>query len=421
MWLPPGARVPAPPMSPSRAAAAPASPHAMGGASWLGSSGLGPSAPKGPPSPAGGDLQAQATAGVEILVQRVEGMLRQPGSIFRSAVAAGDDDAALQAVVAVVRTAIPAALGKVLSRAPRQPLQSRPSAGGGIRVRQTGLGPPGLGLGDADPDPDVLQNLTEGLDVRFLDDLLGPMNGDPVDNDTKSAPLPRRGAAAAAGASARASSKDLVEALRKGLLDLEHRVPWQGVRKEWRQRRNNWRRGVKAAVGAGDLAGRLRDLYEALVLPQLGVTPDPVDLKRWETSLRKGASRGCSAERLWGLWEELLDWLGEDGAGLPSTELEGLAKDAIQRMEDAVTKGEEYLSNVSLRQLLGNSRDAFRLVQDMLEKEKAEIHTKLASLNGTTKLVADLRVESGTTSGQDLLANIMNTDDGQDTDMSDSD
>ena len=90
-------------------------------------------------------------------------------------------------------------------------------------------------------------------------------------------------------------------------------------------------------------------------------------------------------------------------------------------MEDAVTKGEEYLSNVSLRQLLGNSRDAFRLVQDMLEKEKAEIHAKLASLNGTTKLVADLRVESGTTSGQELLANIMNTDDGQDTDMSDSD
>ena len=177
---------------------------------------------------------------------------------------------------------------------------------------------------------------------------------------------------------------------------------------------------MKAAAGAGDLAGRLRDLYEALVLPQLGVTPDPVDLKRWETSLRKGASRGCSAERLWGLWEELLDWLGEDGAGLPSKELEGLVKDAIQRMEEAVTKGEDYLSNVSLRQLLGNSRDAFRLVQDMLEKEKAEIHAKLASLNGTTKLVADLRVESGSASGQELIANIMNADDGQDTDMSDS-
>ena len=358
-------------------------------------------------------------AGVETLVQRVEGMLRQPGSIFRSAVAAGDDDAALHAVIAVVRTAIPAALGKVLSRAPRQPMQSRPSAHGGIRVRQTGLGPPGMG--PSDPDPDVLQNLTEGLDAHFLDDLLGPINGDPVDNGTKSAPLlDRQDRRAAADNGVRASSKDLVEAVRKGLLDLEHRVPWQGVKKEWRQRRNNWRRGVKAAAGAGDLAGRLRDLYEALVLPQLGVTPDPVDLKRWETSLRKGASRGCSAERLWGLWEELLDWLGEDGAGLPSKELEGLAKDAIQRMEEAVTKGEDYLSNVSLRQLLGNSRDAFRLVQDMLEKEKAEIHAKLASLNGTTKLVADLRVESGSASGQELIANIMNADDGQDTDMSDS-
>ena len=357
-------------------------------------------------------------AGVETLVQRVEGMLRQPGSIFRSAVAAGDDDAALHAVIAVVRTAIPAALGKVLSRAPRQPLQSRPSARGGIRVRQTGFGPPGMG--PSDPDPDVLQNLTEGLDAHFLDDLLGPMNGDPVDNGTKSAPLLDRQDRGAADNGVRASSKDLVEAVRKGLLDLEHRVPWQGVKKEWRQRRNNWRRGVKAAAGAGDLAGRLRDLYEALVLPQLGVTPDPVDLKRWETSLRKGASRGCSAERLWGLWEELLDWLGEDGAGLPSKELEGLAKDAIQRMEQAVTKGEEYLSNVSLRQLLGNSRDAFRLVQDMLEREKAEIHAKLASLNGTTKLVADLRVESGSASGQELIANIMNADDGQDTDMSDS-
>ena len=335
--------------------------------------------PTGPAKPASEEIHP----GVEAVIKRVEAVLSQPGSIFQAAVQEKNPSGALDAVLAAVRAAAPAALAAFL----RQAQHVGPSGRGAGPPR--GAGRPGGGGFGAGPGAGAEFNVLDGLglDGHFVDDLLaggqglGPPPG--LDGPQKKKP----------------SSKELLERTTRELLESEHRIPWHAVRKDWRQRRNAWRRAVRSAKTVHDLAPKVRDLYDALLMSSLSVAPEPAELKRWEGTLRKGISRGCSAEKLYTLWSDLRGWLGKDRVGAHSAEMEALAKTVIRRMEHALAKGEQHLSSVSLGKLLGESPEGFRLVQEFLEREKAAVHAKLARLNGSQKFVADVQPPVGAESG----------------------
>lgn len=54
------------------------------------------------------------------------------------------------------------------------------------------------------------------------------------------------------------AQRELLGTLRRELLCLEEAIPWNSVRRSWRNRRTHWRRGVKQMDAPADFAARLR-------------------------------------------------------------------------------------------------------------------------------------------------------------------
>ena len=128
-------------------------------------------------------------------------------------------------------------------------------------------------------------------------------------------------------------------------------VPWNAVRRTWRNRRTLWRRSVKQADMIADLAQRLQEF-------RLALSTDDHSFQgcghTWRQSVDVCAQGRGPPGLLLGLWEELRasisTWLDSrtKPISLASAHLQAGAARAMVAIQEAARRGSDSLAQVSV-------------------------------------------------------------------------
>jgi hypothetical protein len=188
-----------------------------------------------------------------------------------------------------------------------------------------------------------------------------------------------------------------VRSVKQEILHMEEAIPWTYVKRAWRNKRTSWRRQVKATELVTDLALRLRELRNALLLDEGFFTGCG---RTWHNQLEVCIDGRGSAAVLLSLWDEMKNaiasWLGRPeifSDGLisfaqsgppPSNESTARAIQALQAaVKDKSCTVESLVQQVPLELIVGHDSASLDAVAQAIEAERRYINSKLAAFQGT--------------------------------------
>lgn len=229
----------------------------------------------------------------------------------------------------------------------------------------------------------------------------------------------RQGGAGGGAASQRLGSdpryRDVMRAMKAEVLRLEDAIPWNSVRRTWRNRRTNWRRQVKQTEVVPDFAARLavRRHHQ-----QLGggpgkkaasrgeghgltaLPPCPQELKSalltddssfigcgasWRSQLDGCLHGRGSPAALAGVWDEMRgtirSWLEgrSKAAPMSSGQQAAGAVRSVQAMQAALRAGDEALVQAPLEAIVGGDSQGLHAVRQAIELERRVVAARLAA------------------------------------------
>ncbi|KAK9868701.1 hypothetical protein WJX84_004043 [Apatococcus fuscideae] len=175
---------------------------------------------------------------------------------------------------------------------------------------------------------------------------------------------------------------NVLQDLRRELVQLEEAVPWTAVRKHWRTKRSSWRRSVREAYSAVAMAACLRDLQAALLAHPLPGHPpagrEALNLGPvWQQSLASCLDGGEKHAMLLALWNDFKKqvslWLGAISMQpqMISTQLSRTkAARALRALMRAEAQGAEAVMQVPLDAILIGDGEALETMKAILSQEQ---------------------------------------------------
>lgn len=186
--------------------------------------------------------------------------------------------------------------------------------------------------------------------------------------------------------------------MKQEVLQLEDAIPWTLVRRNWRNKRTQWRRQVKQTELVADFAARLKELRLSLLTEDatfIGCGPT------WRGQLDSCIQGRGSAVLLATVWDEMKNtirsWLHGAAVGSPGSGPLGMASPgggvsvhipassgrAVRALQAAVRQGgTEALLQTPLESIVGNDTQNLHAVRQAIELERRIVAARLAAGQG---------------------------------------
>jgi hypothetical protein len=209
--------------------------------------------------------------------------------------------------------------------------------------------------------------------------------------------------------------KEILPIMKKDILELEKKIPWNCLVKSWKLHRANWRKGIKQSSSVLALGTKVKTFRTALLLTRAGGLSD----EEWEKRIGMAMESG-DVELLVSLWGRLYDdvfkWVESKSKHIhetavdtsavetfaelrqqfPQLQVAGLSPAAITTAAtlaaaDAIAEhhtdanvsqdcDQQALLAVPMKLLQQHSREDLFALRDALEREKRHLAAKIARL-----------------------------------------
>lgn len=172
----------------------------------------------------------------------------------------------------------------------------------------------------------------------------------------------------------------LVRSLQREMLELEEAIPWNCVRKIWKNKRATWRRQVKQTIHVSGFALKVKELKHAVLIDDsvlMGCGPE------WTSAVERCAQGLGSASQFHSIWDEMKaciqSWIYFTSPTPAHAEIDSLPTSlALKTLREAMVSTDRpdkasILLQVPLESMIGPHSQRLASIRDILEVEKQKL------------------------------------------------